>query len=136
MRKTLGLLALTGALALTGCDDHKDKSVDAEPPAPQFEPMTPPAKANTPAAAAPAPAPAPTPAPAPAPKSIPVAPEPKAAAPAAPAAGSTYVVQKGDTIYSIARKTYGDTKKVKAIIDLNHLADPNKLQVGQKLQLP
>lgn len=136
MRKLFGLLALTGALAITGCDDHKDKSVDAEPPAPQFEPMTPPAKANTPAAA-PAPAPAAA-APAPAPKSIPVAPEPKASAPvtAAPAAGSTYVVQKGDTIYSIARKTYGDTKKVKAIIDLNHLADPNKLTVGQKLQLP
>ncbi len=58
-------------------------------------------------------------------------------APAAPAAaassGSTYVVEKGDNPYSIAKKlkvSYTELLKV------NNIDDPKKLQIGQKLVVP
>lgn len=49
---------------------------------------------------------------------------------------STYVVQKGDTLMSICKKTYGDVLKYKDIMDLNNLDDPNKIYVGQEIKLP
>ncbi len=83
--------------------------------------------------------PAATPAYQPAP--IPVAPAisetPAMAAPAAtPAAGSTYVVKKGDTLYSIAKAHYGDGKQWQKIISANPGVDSKHLKVGQKLIMP
>lgn len=54
------------------------------------------------------------------------------------AVGKTYVVQKGDTLSSIARKLYGDSKKWKVIWDANKSVIPNKdkLTVGTKLTIP
>lgn len=64
-------------------------------------------------------------------------PKPAPAAPAAPAAapssGGTYVVEKGDNPYSIAKKlkvSYSELLKV------NNIEDPKKLQIGQKLIVP
>ena len=58
----------------------------------------------------------------------------KAAADSLPAdAGKTYVVVKGDNPVTIARKlkvAYDD------LIALNHIEDPRKLQIGQKLRIP
>ena len=48
-------------------------------------------------------------------------------------AGRTYVVQWGDTLYSIARR-YGTT--VSAIQSMNGLANPNYIRAGQVLSLP
>lgn len=48
----------------------------------------------------------------------------------------TYTVQKGDTLYSIARKLYGDQKRYKDIVQANGLADPNKIAAGQVLKIP
>jgi len=45
----------------------------------------------------------------------------------------TYIVQQGDTIGSIAAK-FGVSPD--SIIQLNHLTDPNALEVGQELQIP
>ncbi|EIP98627.1 metalloendopeptidase-like membrane protein [Opitutaceae bacterium TAV1] len=50
-----------------------------------------------------------------------------------PPEGIEYVVQRGDTLSSIAAKTGGKTKD---IINANRIADPTKLQVGQKLFIP
>ncbi|AHF90600.1 peptidoglycan-binding protein [Opitutaceae bacterium TAV5] len=50
-----------------------------------------------------------------------------------PKEGIEYVVQRGDTLSSIAAKTGGKTKD---IINANRIADPTKLQVGQKLFIP
>jgi len=44
-----------------------------------------------------------------------------------------YVVQAGDTLYAIARR-FG--LEAEALVEANHLADPNTLQVGQQLQVP
>ena len=47
---------------------------------------------------------------------------------------TTYVVKKGDTLYSIAKKN-GIT--LKALMDANpEVTDPRKLRVGQKLKIP
>jgi LysM repeat protein len=52
---------------------------------------------------------------------------------AAPDAGKVYVVAKGDNPVTIAKKlnvSYDD------LIALNHIDDPRKLQIGQKLLIP
>jgi 3D (Asp-Asp-Asp) domain-containing protein len=46
---------------------------------------------------------------------------------------SVVIVQKGDTVYSLARR-YGTD--VQTLADLNQLQDPSKIDVGQKLRLP
>src|SRR5262249_52035977 len=60
------------------------------------------------------------------------------AAPAAPAAaaGGTYTVQKGDTLYKIARERYGDGKQWQRIAAANPGLSPTTLKVGQKIVVP
>jgi LysM repeat protein len=58
--------------------------------------------------------------------------------PTAPAAqptgdGTTYVVQPGDTLYSIAVR-FGVS--LQALIEANQIEDPNQLQAGQVLVIP
>lgn len=81
-----------------------------------------------------APAPA---APAPAKPAKVAATQPAAPAPAVPAAakesGATYVVAKGDSPILIAKKLHVDYE---ALVKLNKITDPKKLQIGQKLQVP
>lgn len=50
--------------------------------------------------------------------------------------GNVYVVQKGDTFFSIARNTLGNQSRWKEIQQLNPTVDPKKLRIGQKLVLP
>jgi LysM repeat protein len=52
--------------------------------------------------------------------------------PAAPA-GNTYVVEAGDSLYAIAER-FGVT--VEELAELNELADPRQLEVGQVLRIP
>ena len=52
---------------------------------------------------------------------------------APPSSGKTYVVKKGDKPVTIAKRlkvSYDD------LIALNHIEDPHKLQIGQKLLIP
>jgi murein DD-endopeptidase MepM/ murein hydrolase activator NlpD len=46
---------------------------------------------------------------------------------------SVHVVQRGDTIYSIAR-SYGVSQE--AILSLNNIGDSRRIQVGQQLKIP
>jgi murein DD-endopeptidase MepM/ murein hydrolase activator NlpD len=55
------------------------------------------------------------------------------AAPAPPVSPTTYVVQSGDTLYSIARK---HDVSVDAVLWANNLSDANVLKQGQKLVIP
>jgi len=56
----------------------------------------------------------------------------------APVGGSEYTVQKGDSLWKIAVKTYGDGYKWTEIQKANQasLKNPNLLLAGAKLQLP
>ncbi|MCB9456999.1 MAG: LysM peptidoglycan-binding domain-containing protein [Anaerolineaceae bacterium] len=51
----------------------------------------------------------------------------------APVGGTTHTVQRGETLYSIARQ-YGVT--VQGIINANNLSNPNSLTPGQELIIP
>jgi 5'-nucleotidase / UDP-sugar diphosphatase len=60
-----------------------------------------------------------------------------AAPAAAPAAGKgSYTVQKGDTLYKIARERYGDGKQWQKIASANPGLSPSTLKVGQKIMIP
>jgi 5'-nucleotidase len=52
------------------------------------------------------------------------------------AAGSTHVVRRGETLFSIARSAYGNGKAWKKIAAANPGVSASKLRVGQKLILP
>src|SRR6266705_1864458 len=53
-------------------------------------------------------------------------------------ADRTYVVQSGDTLFSISRKFYKSSKHWKKILGANrkNIRDPKKLTVGEKLVIP
>ena len=61
--------------------------------------------------------------------------EPEPLQPAQPVA-RTYTIQKGDTLWSIAQREYGDGQKWKAISQATPSLDPKKLMVGQQITLP
>ncbi|MFN2271419.1 MAG: LysM peptidoglycan-binding domain-containing protein [Anaerolineae bacterium] len=72
------------------------------------------------------------------PTAVPPTAVPPTAAPVpttAPSTGGTvtYIVQRGDTLYSIARR-YGTT--VEAIAAANGITNPNLIRVGQQLTIP
>ncbi|HUW21047.1 MAG TPA: LysM peptidoglycan-binding domain-containing protein, partial [Candidatus Bathyarchaeia archaeon] len=50
--------------------------------------------------------------------------------------GDSYVVQKGDSLWKIAIRTYADGYKWTEIAKTNNLAYPDFLEVGQELKLP
>ncbi|MBI3829161.1 MAG: LysM peptidoglycan-binding domain-containing protein [Planctomycetes bacterium] len=47
--------------------------------------------------------------------------------------GKTYVMQKGDTLYGVARKFNVPPKQ---LIAANNFSDPNKVNVGTKIRIP
>ena len=48
----------------------------------------------------------------------------------------TYVVKRGDTLRKIARARLGDAALSLRIAEFNGLRDPNRLAVGQRLEIP
>jgi nucleoid-associated protein YgaU len=56
----------------------------------------------------------------------------------APTGTRYYTVQTGDTLYSIARRVYGEGKYWKVIYDANKnlIQDPVQLKLTWKLELP
>ncbi|UCE53461.1 MAG: LysM peptidoglycan-binding domain-containing protein [Desulfobacterales bacterium] len=48
----------------------------------------------------------------------------------------TYKVKSGDTLAKIAKKFYGDAQKYMLIAKANDIRDPNKIKVGQVLDIP
>lgn len=47
-----------------------------------------------------------------------------------------YTVQPGDNLSKISKHFYGDANKYPVIAEANHLDDPDKIKVGQKLVIP
>ena len=60
-----------------------------------------------------------------------------AVADSAPEAGF-HTVEKGDTLWAVAKKAYGDGSKYTAIFEANKpmLSDPDKIDPGQVLRIP
>lgn len=48
----------------------------------------------------------------------------------------TYVLQKGDNLYKVSNKFYGDGSRVNDIIELNNIKDANSVPAGYRLKLP
>ncbi|MFL5493821.1 MAG: M15 family metallopeptidase [Gemmatimonadales bacterium] len=48
----------------------------------------------------------------------------------------THQVQKGDTLGRIAQQYYGNPSRYPLIVAANHIADPDRLVVGQELVIP
>lgn len=82
-------------------------------------PTTVPTAAPTPVVTAP-PTPVPTAAPTPDPTAAPV----------------SYTIKKGDTLIGICIKKYGSDARVAEICELNHIVNPDKIKVGDKILLP
>lgn len=55
---------------------------------------------------------------------------------AAGSASGRHVVQRGETLYSIARSSLGDGKKWSQIAMLNPGVQPSSLKIGQTLNMP
>jgi len=53
-----------------------------------------------------------------------------------PITGNTYKVEKGDDLWKIAVRAYGDGYKWPDILKTNNLLNPNQIEVGQELKLP
>lgn len=51
------------------------------------------------------------------------------------AAQTQYTVKKGDTLWGIATRFYGDGAKWGTLVEKNEVSDPRKLRVGQVLRL-
>ena len=47
-----------------------------------------------------------------------------------------YEVEKGDTLYTISKKIYGDVTYVQKICELNQISNPDNIRYGQKIVLP
>ncbi len=50
--------------------------------------------------------------------------------------GKTYVVKKGDTLWAIAQRTYGDGKQYRRIVAANPNIKGDRVFAGQKIVLP
>ena len=47
-----------------------------------------------------------------------------------------YEIERGDTLYTISQKIYGDTIHVQRICELTQITDPDHIRSGQKIRLP
>lgn len=52
------------------------------------------------------------------------------------AVSKSYVVQKGDSLWKIAKLQLNDGGRYKEIAEINNISDPNKISVGMNLILP
>jgi len=117
---TLALLVVAGMIA--GCSNKKSPSssqnslVDVAPPPPQ------PVQTAVFTASPPV-------------TSVYDAPPPEPATPATPSR-RTYVVKRGDTLWGIAQRTYGDGRQYKRILAANPSIKGDRLLAGQTIVLP
>ena len=47
-----------------------------------------------------------------------------------------YTIKAGDNLSKVSKLFYGDANKYTKIAEANHLADPNKIQPGQQINIP
>ena len=54
----------------------------------------------------------------------------------APLEGNSYTIQRGDTLWAIAARHYGDGQRWKDIQEANPGIQPNRMRIGQTIALP
>ena len=47
-----------------------------------------------------------------------------------------YEVERGDTLYTISQKIYGNASRVEQICEINKISNPDRISEGQKIILP
>ena len=47
-----------------------------------------------------------------------------------------YKIKKGDTLWDIAKRIYGDGRRYKELAEFNNIANPNMIVAGKTLQIP
>ena len=115
--------------AITGCHNATTKPTESasgvRSDVTDIRPMESATSAYQPVAYQPTPAPA-----------MDITPAPVAATPASATNGNTHVVKRGETLYSIAKSSYGDGKQWQKIASANPGVSPASLKVGQTLMIP
>lgn len=48
----------------------------------------------------------------------------------------SYKIKKGDTLWDIAKRIYGDGRRYKELAEFNNIANPNMIIAGKTLQIP
>ncbi len=121
MRYAVALMLLLSVMVMVGCKPQAKgpQTTSVEPPAHPMESLAP-ASDTTP----------PPPAMAASPQVV----ETSTPKPLVPP--RTYTVEKGDTIYKIARKFFNTDARAKDIIAANPGIDANHIKVGQVINLP
>jgi len=49
---------------------------------------------------------------------------------------TTHILQKGETLYMIAKKYLGSKSKITYLIQYNHFKNPDNVQIGKKIKIP
>ncbi|MGC9453990.1 MAG: LysM peptidoglycan-binding domain-containing protein [Phycisphaerae bacterium] len=49
---------------------------------------------------------------------------------------TTYVVKRGDTLWSISERLLGDGQRWREIVEMNPGLDPQEMRIGQELRIP
>ena len=136
LAKHLFAFAAVSLIALVGCNKNKKPAVASKDANPKITEVAPPAPVHQPVVQQQPivvqPVTTVTP--------VVDTPEPVVSKPVkdatGPVAGKSYTVQKGDTLWSIAHKTYGDGKQYKKIVAANPSIKGDKVAAGQKITLP
>jgi nucleoid-associated protein YgaU len=133
VKVALASIAIVMLMVATGCQNGKKSATN-----PSVMPLNQPPAPVAYAPPSPVPAPPAQPVvydapPTPAVTAAPAAPE-AAAAPAA--GGKKYKVQKGDTLYSLAKSHYGSGKQFTKIVAANPGLSPETLKAGQTITIP
>ena len=123
MRTLLATVLVLAMICMAGCRKQQTGDIDTLPPMVEFD--TGPVYGSADVGDAPN-----------------VDPEPvmvdrsQAVAPAQPAASNVHVVARGDTLWNIAVRYYGDGQRWRDIAAANGNLNPSKMAVGQRLVLP
>jgi len=126
IKKLVPWITLVGTAMIGGCQNTPQKSANSSSlngDVTDIHPM----ESTTPVAQPVSYAAAPAPMPDPAPVAVSTTPT---------ASGSTHVVKRGETLYGIAKQTYGSGKEWQKIAMANPGVTPTTLKVGQTLVIP
>jgi len=124
MNKAWIAIAMTPAILLVGCKSKPEAAAPVPPP--NYSTAEPEALPPLSISQGPVAGPGATP---------PASYEP-APIPVEPTGSRSYTIRKGDTLWSIATREYGNGQKWKDIAQANPSIDPKKLLIGTEITLP